>query len=326
MKVITDNEVEELLDMKDVINIVEKGFMLYSLGKTTAPARTRINVEESSGDILIMPCLAPDLNIFSTKLVTVFPKNFSMGLPTIHAVIIAIDPTNGIPYLVSEARALTGLRTGAATAVSIKHLARNDSRTLGIVGCGYQAKWQLLAASKMMNFDEIKIFDIDREKMHKFKESFKNLFDNRISLANSVDELAKTSDIIITATTSSRPFIKKGVVRPGTHISAIGAYTPEMAEIEPELVASSKLVVDSREAALQEAGDIIQAIKMGFMTSNNIYAEIGEIIAGKKLGRTTKEEITLFKSVGLSIQDAAVTSLLVNKLMSNSHGECVNIK
>ncbi|MEM4206718.1 MAG: ornithine cyclodeaminase family protein, partial [Nitrososphaerota archaeon] len=220
---------------------------------------------------------------------------------------------NGAPHLICDAKALTGLRTGAATAISIKYLARKDSKVLGIIGCGYQAKWQLLAATKMLNFEEIKIYDIDREKMLNFKQNFKEVFDDRIKLMSSVDDLVNSSDVIITATTSRYPFVKKKQVKPGTHISAIGAYTPDMAEIEAELIAVSKLVVDSREAALSEAGDIIQAIKKGYITKDYIYAEIGEIIAGMKQGRANMDEITIFKSVGLSIQDAAAASLLLRK-------------
>lgn len=314
MRALTDEDVQRMLPIKDVIDVVEEGFRLFSLGKTVAPPRMRVPVERYGGDILLMPCLAPDLGIFTTKIVTVFPKNLSVGLPTIQAVLIGVNPENGAPYLVSEARALTGLRTGAATAISIKYLARKDSKTLGIVGCGYQARWQLLAATEVHNFEEIRIYDIDNSRMQNFKNSFKEIFGEKILSERSVDDLVRASDVIITATTSKAPFVKKRMVRPGTHISAIGAYTPEMAELEAELVADSKLVVDSREAALLEAGDIIQAIKRGLMTEEKIYAEIGEIIAGKKMGRTSSDEVTIFKSVGLSVQDAAAASLLARKI------------
>ncbi len=314
MRALTDEDVQRMLPIKDVIDVVEEGFRLFSLGKTVAPPRMRVPVERYGGDILLMPCLAPDLGIFTTKIVTVFPKNLSVGLPTIQAVLIGVNPENGAPYLVSEARALTGLRTGAATAISIKYLARKDSKTLGIVGCGYQARWQLLAATEVHNFEEIRIYDIDNSRMQNFKNSFKEIFGEKILSERSVDDLVSASDVIITATTSKAPFVKKRMVRPGTHISAIGAYTPEMAELEAELIAESKLVVDSREAALLEAGDIIQAIKRGLMTEEKIYAEIGEIIAGKKMGRTSSDEVTIFKSVGLSVQDAAAASLLARKI------------
>lgn len=313
MKVLTDEDVQQSVKIEDVISVVEEGFKLFSLGKTLSPPRLKISVDYAGGDILLMPCLSADLNIFSTKIVTVYPHNLSKGIPTIHAVLVALDPENGVPHLICEARALTGLRTGAATAVSIKYLARKDSRTLGIIGCGYQSRWQLLAASRVLNLEEIKIYDIDREKMYNLRENFRDVFDDRIRLSGSVDELVSSSDVIITATTSKIPFVKMTIVKPGTHISAIGAYTPDMAEIDSQLIANSKLVVDSREAALSEAGDIIQAIKKGYMTKDQIYAEIGEIVAGIKQGRTSRDEVTIFKSVGLSIQDAAVASLLLRK-------------
>ena len=304
MRFLTDGDVGELVKPREVVEAVEEAYRLYSTGRVVMPVRSRVEAREKGGDILMMPCYIPDMNIFSLKLVTVYPGNLQRGLPTINAVVIVLDAETGVAKLVAEARALTGLRTAAATAVSVKYLARRDSEIVGIVGCGYQAVWQARVLADMLKGVEFLAYDIDGERMKAFvKQVAGEGID--IQAAGSAEDLVRKSDIVVTVTTSKTPVIFDSWVRDGTHISAIGGYTPEMVEIDPRLTARAKLVVDSREAVKEEAGDILQPIKMGLMTFNHIHAEIGEVVAGLKPGRENDREITLFKSVGLAVQDAA---------------------
>lgn len=314
MRALTDADVERLVPINEVVEAVEEAFKSFSLGSAVMPLRTRIEATAYKGDILLMPCYLQEMNIFSVKLVTVYPENISRGLPTIHAVVLVADPSTGEPKVAAEARALTGMRTGAATAVSVKHLARRDSRVVGIIGCGYQARWQLLALATVMKPDNILAYDIDRDRASGFVRRMKEELKCEVSLASSAESLARESDVIITVTTSKTPVVKAEWVKPGTHISAIGAYTPEMSELEPALIKRSKVVVDSLDAARAEAGDIIQAVDKGFFRWEDIHAEIGEVIAGRKPGREGDEEITVFKSVGLAVQDAAASKVLLNHL------------
>ncbi|GBC69466.1 Delta(1)-pyrroline-2-carboxylate reductase [archaeon HR01] len=314
MLYLSDEDVVRHAPLEEVISAVEEAFKYFSLGVTVTPLRTRVEAREYRGDILLMPCYMPAMNVFSTKIVTVYPENMARGLPTIQASVVAVNPSNGSIMFVASARALTGMRTGAATAVSFKYLGRKDSQVLGLIGCGYQAGWQLRALSKVAKLEEVMVYDIDGERMEKFAREMGGETGLPVKPVREPEKLVHGSDIVVTATTSRTPVVLKGWVKPGTHISAIGAYTPDMAELDPELVASSKLVVDSREAALEEAGDIIQAIRKGLMAKEKIYAELGELAAGLKPGRTGVEEITIFKSVGLAVQDAAVVKVLADHL------------
>jgi len=314
VRFLTDGDVGELVKPREVVEAVEEAYRLYSTGRVVMPVRSRVEAREKGGDILMMPCYIPDMNIFSLKLVTVYPGNLQRGLPTINAVVIVLDAETGVAKLVAEARALTGLRTAAATAVSVKYLARRDSELVGIVGCGYQAVWQTRVLADMLKGVKFLAYDIDGERMKAFvKQVAGEGID--IQAAGSAEDLVRKSDIVVTVTTSKTPVIFDSWVRDGTHISAIGGYTPEMVEIDPRLTARAKLVVDSREAVKEEAGDILQPIKMGLMTFNHIHAEIGEVVAGLKPGRENDREITLFKSVGLAVQDAAASKILLEKTL-----------
>ncbi|MEM0440040.1 MAG: ornithine cyclodeaminase family protein [Candidatus Caldarchaeum sp.] len=313
MKVLTDADVAELVDPLKVVEAVERAYILYSLGKVVMPVRSRIPAKD--GDILMMPCLVPDMKIFSLKLVTVYPGNVDKGIPTINATVIVLEAETGVPKFVAEARALTGLRTAAATAVSIKHLAPRHFTKVGIIGAGYQARWQLKVVAANYPGSKFMVYDVDRRRLEEFIAEIGRMgYD--VKPAASAEELVKWSDVIVTVTTSKTPVVSNGWVKSGIHISAIGGYTPEMVEIDPVLTARSKLVVDSREAVKEEAGDVLKPIELGLMKFENIYAEIGEIAAGLKPGRDKEDEITLFKSVGLAVQDAAASKILLDYLMT----------
>jgi alanine dehydrogenase len=314
VRFLTDSDVAGLVRPREVVEAVEEAYRLYSTGRVVMPVRSRVEAREKGGDILMMPCYVPDMNIFSLKLVTVYPGNLARGLATINAVVVVLDAETGVTKLVSEARALTGLRTAAATAVSVKYLARKNSEVVGVIGCGYQAGWQTRVLADLLKGARFLAYDIDAERMRAFvKQMSAEGFD--IKPADSAQDLVKKSDIVVTVTTSKTPVVYDSWVRDGTHLSAIGGYTPEMVEIDPRLTARSKLVVDSREAVREEAGDILQPIKMGLMSFDHIHAEIGEIVAGLKPGRENDREITLFKSVGLAVQDAAASKILLDKAL-----------
>ncbi|MEM0450254.1 MAG: ornithine cyclodeaminase family protein [Nitrososphaerota archaeon] len=314
MRFVRDDEVASAIPMREVIDAVERGFALYSLRRVRMPQRVRTDVPEHNGAILLMPCLVPELEVYSVKYVTVYPDNPSRGLPTIFAALLISDPRTGEPKVLAEARAATGLRTGAATAVSIKHLARRDAENLGIIGCGYQARWQLRAAAEVMRCSAVRAYDVVRQRAEELASEASRELGLEVRVSDTAEEVVRRSDVVITATTSRTPFVKKQWVRPGTHFSAIGAFTPEMAELEAELVASSKVYVDSLEAAKEEAGDIIQAVAKGLMRWEDVRAEIGEVVAGLKKGRENDEEVTVFKSVGIAVQDAAVAALILRRL------------
>ncbi|MCS7095308.1 MAG: ornithine cyclodeaminase family protein [Thaumarchaeota archaeon] len=313
MRFLSDEDVERVVSMRDTIEAVERAFALYSTRRVQMPPRVHVPVHEHNGTILLMPCYVPEMRVFTVKYVTVYPENPSKGLPTIYATLLASDPSTGEPKVLTEARVLTGMRTGAATAVSIKYLAKSKEGVLGIVGCGYQARWQLRASLEVMRVERLRLYDIARSKAVEFADEVSRRHGVDVEIAEDVKDLATRSDVIVTATTSTEPFLRAEWVKQGTHISSIGAFTPQMAELDAKLVASAKVVVDSREAATAEAGDIIQAVQKGLMRWEDVYAELGEIVARIKRGRESEDEVTVFKSVGLAVQDAAVASLLLRR-------------
>ncbi|MEM4288427.1 MAG: ornithine cyclodeaminase family protein [Candidatus Caldarchaeum sp.] len=315
MRYLADEDLIRIAEPRKVVEAVEEAYRLYSLGKVVMPVRSRIQAREKGGDILMMPCYVPSMDIFSLKLVSVYPGNLEKGLPTINATVLVLDAGTGVVKLVAEARALTGLRTAAATAVSVKYLARSDASKVGVVGCGYQAGWQVRVMHDMFPEMKFTAFDIDASRMRSFSEQM-GREGIEVKTAGSSMEMVKDSDIVITVTTSKTPVVMEEWVREGTHISAIGGYTPEMVEIDPKLTAKSKLVVDSREAVKEEAGDVLKPIEMGLISFQHIHAEIGEIVAGLKPGREDNREITMFKSVGLAVQDAAAAKAVLDYLMT----------
>ncbi|MCS7125818.1 MAG: hypothetical protein NZ929_02775 [Aigarchaeota archaeon] len=316
MLFLSERDVERILTMKEVIEAIEEGFKSLAKGKVALPLRTRIRSLEHDGDILSMPCLVEDFNLYTNKIVSVYPKNVDLGLQTIHAVIVAVDAVKGVPIGVIEAGYLTALRTGGISGVATKYLSREDSKTLAVIGCGYQARTQVMAIKEVRKIGKVYAYDIIFEKAVKFAEEMKSRLNIEVEVVNSAREAVERADIIVTATTSKTPVVKREWIKLGTHINAIGAYTPDMREIDTETIIDAKVVVDLKEAALSEAGDIITPIKEGRYSEDRIYAELGEIVSGVKLGRTSSEEITVFKSVGLALQDNAATHALLKKYLN----------
>jgi len=312
---LSERDVEKILNIGEVIEVVEEAFKALYHGKVVLPLRTRISSKKDGGDILSMPCIVEDFNIYTNKIVSVYPKNIGKGLPTIHAVIVAVDASNGIPIGLIEAGYLTALRTGAISGVATKYLSIKDAEVLAIIGCGFQARTQALGVSEVREIKKIYAYDIVTERAEKFAEEMSRKLGVEIEVVNTAREAVEKAEIICTATTSNVPVLKREWLKLGVHINAIGAYTPDMREIDTETILSAKVVVDMKEAALSEAGDIIIPIKEGRYSEDKIYAELGEIVSRAKPGRTSDEEITVFKSVGLALQDNAAVYALLKKYL-----------
>lgn len=315
MLYLSERDVERILTMKEVIDAIEEAFKSLARSRVILPLRMRIRSSTHDGDILSMPCLIEDFNLYTNKIVSVYPKNIEFGIPSIHAMIVAVDIVKGVPIGVIEAGYLTALRTGAVSGVATKYLSRKDAEVLAIVGCGFQARTQAMGVKEVREIRKIYAYDIVTERAERFAEEISRKLGVEVEVVNTAREAVQDADIICTATTSSTPVVKREWLKPGVHINAIGAYTPEMREIDTETIIDAKVIVDMKEAALSEAGDIIIPIKEGRYSEDKIYAELGEIVSKVKPGRTSGEEITVFKSVGLALQDnAAVYALLRNYL------------
>ena len=220
---------------------------------------------------------------------------------------------------------ITAMRTGAASGVATKYLARKDSTTLGIFGAGTQAKTQAIAICAVRNIKTIKVYDIEKARSKSYCREMSKVLNIKVLSCRNAKEVVNGCDILCTATTSKTPVFKGEWLNPGIHINGIGSFTPTTRELDEVVIMRSKLIVDSKEAALREAGDIILPITNGLITSSHIYAEIGEIVAGLKRGRINEMEITIFKSVGLALQDVATALLAYKKAGDLSLGQSLNI-
>ena len=316
MIILSDSDVERLLPMEEAVEVVEDAFRKLYEGRAKMPLRVQVDVERYNGVFLLMPAYIDGMDSLATKLVSFYPENPKLGLPTVVAHVVVCDPRTGRVVAVLEANKLTAIRTGAASGVATKHLAREDAEVLAVVGCGVQGRTQAMGVCAVRPVREVWAYDIVRERAERYAREMGERLGLPVRVAESAEEAVRRADVVCTATTSKTPVVRRGWLKPGVHINAIGSFRPDMRELDGRTVAEAKVVVDKREAALAEAGDIIIPIKQGLITEGHIYAELGEIVSGAKPGRTSDEEITVFKSVGLAIQDASTASYVVRKFLS----------
>jgi len=301
---LTQEEVQSVLDMKSTLEAVEGGFREMGLGNIEMPARVYLHFEK--GVLIAMPAYMPGLDAAGTKLVTVHPENKkNYGLPAVIARIILNSPENGMPLAIMDGTYITALRTGAAGATGIKYLSREDSKEVGICGLGVQGRSQLMGLMEVRpGVKKIKVYDIIPEARDAFVKEMNGKYKGIEFVAvGSPKEAAEGSDIVITCTPSPKAFIDGAWLKKGCHVSAIGADTAAKRELMTSVIQKcDKLVVDFIPQAFV-VGDFAKPKEEGVITEDDIYAEMGEIVAGKKKGRTSPDEITLFKATGLAIQD-----------------------
>jgi alanine dehydrogenase len=323
MRILSRADVQRAMTMKDAIPIVRDAFAQLSSGQATVPLRVPVPVQKHDGVVLFMPAHLHASDALAVKIVSVHNQNPSKGLPLIHALVVVIDAATGKPLAAMEGGYLTALRTGAASGVSTDLLARRDARVAAIFGAGVQGRTQLIAVSTVRKLERVFVYDAMPGHADKFVREMRGQpgVPNDVRAASSSAEAVREADIICTATTSTKPVFKGSDIKPGVHISGIGAYTPQMQEIdETTLKRASKIVIDHHEGALAEAGDLIIALKNGAIKPSDIYGEIGEIAAGIKPGRERDDEITFFKSVGNAVQDASVARAIYDAAVKQNLG------
>jgi ornithine cyclodeaminase len=308
MLILNADEVRQALPMDQAIKAMKDAYASLSDGTAVVPLRTRLPIPNSDALSLFMPAYvhAKDSEALAIKAVSLFPTNPPRGLAYIQAAVLVFDPETGRALALLEGSSLTAIRTGAASGASISLLARKESKVVAIFGAGAQGRTQLQAACTARDVESVFVFDSDTDKAKAFADEMagQDRIPKHIQVAGSPKEAIENADIICTATTSSIPVFDDKDVKPGTHISAVGAYTPEMCEIPSETVFHARVFVDSRAACMEEAGDLIQPIRAGLFDESHIHAELGEVVLGHKPGRQSADEITFFKSVGIAVQDA----------------------
>jgi len=312
--ILSRKDLEAVMTMKETIEVVEHAFRELTMGTARMPTRVGLTVFDKAGWMGVMPAYLSGIGSLAAKIVAVFEDNPSKhNLPTVLATLTLNDASTGYPLAFMEGTYITAMRTGAAGGVAAKYLARKDAKTVGIFGTGVQARTQLLAVNEVRDVEKVYAFDILANQSRKFAEEMNKAIGVDIKTVNSPEIIVKKSEIIVTATTSRTPVFDGKLLKQGTQINAIGSFRPDARELDDNAILRSKVVVDSKEAALAEAGDIVIPLKDNVINETHIYAEIGEIITGKKHGRISDDEITLFKSVGLGVQDAAAAHLAYKK-------------
>jgi ornithine cyclodeaminase len=328
MRVISARDLRELVPMVDAIGAVRQAFVELSAGRATVPLRSHVPVVEHGGALLAMPAYLPAAGGLGAKLVTVFPRNPQRRLPTIFATVLLLDVETGEPAALLEGTYLTALRTGAAGGLAADLLARRDAAIVALFGAGAQGRTQLEAVCAVRRIMQVRVVDREPERAEAFAGwAQEQPWVEGATVVTAADPAlaVRGADVIITATTSAIPVFPGSEVSPGTHLTAIGAYTPQMREVPGDLVARAAIFVDSREAALAEAGDLIMPMQEGLLPAHAAMVEIGEVAAGAP-GRTGSNQITLFKSVGHAVQDLAVARLALSRAERAGAGAVVQLK
>ncbi len=322
--ILNRDDVISVLDMKDCMDAVENAFAELARGTAVLPLRTSITPPD--GLSLYMPAYLKESGALACKVVTVYKNNPSkFNMPVVIGKVLLQDPATGDVICIMDGGYLTAVRTGAASGVATKYLAREGSiQVAGIFGTGVQARMQLWAVSEAREIAKALVYDISDEAANKFVKEMTEKLSIEIIKANSPDEVLE-ADIICAATSSSTPIFDGSKVKPGTHINGIGSHTPNARELDSTIVKRSKFIGDSKEACFNEAGDIMIPLQNGEIEKSHFYAELGEIITGRKKGRESLDEITLFKSNGLAIQDVATAKLIYDKAVSAGIGTEVQI-
>lgn len=304
--------VKRLVGVKEAIKAIEEAFRYFGEGKAQMPAKLYLHLDKYKGDFRAMPAYIEGLEICGIKWVNVHPGNRRRGLPTVMAMMILSDPANGFPLCVMDATYATALRTAAAGGVAAKYLARGDSRRIALVGCGMQAKTQLLALRELFGIEQVNAWGPDREEALLFVREMRRPTGLKMSAADTVRDCVKDADIIVTTTPSRRPLVRLEWLKEGVHINAIGADAKGKQELDPMILKRAKVVVDAWEQA-SHSGEINVPLRDGKLSKKDIYADIGEIATRRKRARVNRKEITVFDSTGLAIQDTAIANIIYKK-------------
>src|SRR5579864_5069735 len=316
---LTRKDVSELLPLSDCIQAVEQAFQLQGEGR--APAPGVLGVHAQGGGFHIKAGTLPlGQNYFAAKANANFPGNPARGLPTIQGVILLFDADNGQVLAAMDSMEITTLRTGAATAVAAKFLARKDSRTATICGCGNQGRVQLRAIGHACPLENAFAWDIQNDAAERFALAMAAELGIAVTPVSDLPAALRQSDLCVTCTPARKFFIHEKDVPPGMFIAAVGADNEDKQELDPALLGPKNKVVADVVAQCATIGDLHHALATGTATVSGVYAELGEIVCGKKLGRTSAEEITIFDSTGMALQDVASAAIVYEKAVKEGKG------
>jgi len=320
---LSKNDVHNLITMKDTIDAVKRAYMSFNKSLVLQPPIVSMEIPENKGEIDIKSGYSAEEGLIAVKCATGFGDNKKENLPFLFATINLFDSKTGYPVCYMDGSLITGFRTGAAGGIAAQCLARKDSRLVGVIGTGTQARMQVAALLEVMPIDTVRVHGESYEEMVCYKDAIEAAYGVKVITCEDIKEAVIYSDIIVTATTSKKALINSAWVKPGTHINAIGADMEGKQELDPMLFKNAKIVADSISQCI-ERGEIQNPIKEGIIKREDIHCEIGEILLGTKSGRTDGQEITIFDATGMSVQDISTASSIYRVAQSKGIGQCIS--
>ncbi len=317
------DDVANCVSIRDVIDAVRQAFIAYSAGSAVAPHRTAMELPD--GTTLTMPAALPVESTTAVKIVSVYPGNATRGLPTINGLVAVLDAITGEPQTIMDGAYLTGLRTGAASGVATDLLANPDARVLGLIGTGYQARFQAEAVAAVRPVELIRVYSRDTARCTRFAEELRTYLHGHgvtadVRPVSTPSEAVDGAQVVCAATSSATPVFAAEDLSPGAHINGVGSYRLDMREISDAIVRRAQVFVDAREAARTEAGDLLPAVEAGVLDWDTM-PEIGEALTGARPGRQSSDQITFFKSVGIAVQDVAAAGLVSRRARERAIGQ-----
>ncbi|MEM1096682.1 MAG: ornithine cyclodeaminase family protein [Bacteroidota bacterium] len=310
LRLFTADDIRRILPMPVATDVMREAFSALYRGEVQVPPRVEVPVEAHHGVALVMPAASAAFGYMTVKLASVFRNNPALDLPTVHALVLAMDAATGVPVALVEGTYLTALRTAAASGVAMDLLAPTDANVGALFGTGATAHTHLDAMLAVRNLETVWVFGSSPEKAQAFVAARQRSVTAQLRAADAPERLAE-ADLVCTATSARTPVFADVHLKPGCHITAIGAFQPDAHEIPVQTVVRSRVVVDQREAALAEAGDLLIPIAHGRIDATHILAELGELLAAPRTLRAHPSDITLYKSVGLAVQDLAMVAALM---------------
>jgi len=322
--VLKQSEIKKMAKMDEIIESVETGYLEHARRRVQMPAKKYLYYRKHNGDLRIMPCYLRNMDQSGVKNVNVHPDNpQNHGLPTVMGLIELVEPKTGFPVALMDGTWITNMRTGAAGGIATKYLARDNSETIGLVGAGKQAETQIMALNEVMDIKNAKVFCRTCASRTRFAKMISEKFGFSVEAVDSSKEAVTNVDVVVTSTPVKVPIIKSEWIREGTHINAMGADAPEKQELETSLTLRSKVVIDCWEQA-SHSGEINVPVSTGQIRREDIQARIGDVIAGKSPGRQSDEEITIFDSTGLAVQDITTAWMIYEKALKEGNGQKIN--
>lgn len=322
-RALSSEDVRQALPMQEAVAAMRQAFLALAEGQAVMPPRTCLDVPSPAGTALFMPCFLPGLKAIGIKTVTLFDDNPSAGLPLLQGLYCLLDGENGSPRALLDAASLTAIRTGAVAGLASDLLARQNARQVAIFGAGVQGRSQLEGSCAVRNIQRATVYDPNTRASERFAREMADLLSIDVAVAATPCDALRHADIVCTATVASQPVFEDRDLPSGIHVNAIGSYKPHVQEIPSATVSRARVVVDHRLSALAETGDLIIPISQGLITEDHVCAELGAVVAGEMAGRQSDDQVTLFKSVGLAVQDLAAAAVAARNAQSAELGTVV---